>query len=530
MQTLLNTSIQTDVDSWLRKSIAAGLNDTPVIPKLSFRDWLSEFYFLKDGAFSLAGYEPLEKLYADESQEIIYMKSAQCGVSEMLVAFSFYFPMTFRENVFYAMPAKDQISDFVQGRVDPRVDDSVRLQKFISKTDNIGLKQVGLNYIYYRGSQNRRQIITVDAGLLIIDEFDEVVQDHIPVMEKRLGNSKYKLKRKAGVPSYFETGIHAEYLQSDQMEYHFKCGKCGKNQVPDWSKNISPAPTRDRGVDIPAKVDLVCLDCGAVLDRSQMGEWIAGNPGAMKRGYHISKLMFASTDLRALWIEYQNTRNLRDFFNSNLGVPFAAEGGKLDDSMLLACCEDFKIEKPTGCDMGVDVGGLLHVRINQIKDDKKYAVFIGAVKDFEELDSLMKRFDVSRCVIDGLPETRKAKEFAERFPGRVYLAYYSIDDPNKTYEAKKGDRPLRVNINRVRAMDETGNEFIERRKVLPINAREIPDYFDQLKAPQRVKEVNKDGNDVYRYIEGNKADHYYHADVYADIAGRLKSKIDISFI
>lgn len=506
---------------YLLNEIAKGLVDNPI--HRTFSEWLNENYFLNGEAFNLNARSPFEAIYADNSQHMAVMKSAQCGVSEYLIAYALYFPIEFRENVFYAMPAKEQVRDFVQGRVDPRIDDSTKLQELIHKTDNTGLKQVGLNFIYFRGSQNTRQIKTVDAGLLVLDEYDEMIQANISLMEKRLGDSKYKIIKKASTPTYFEYGIHQEYLESDQHEYFLKCDKCGKWQMPDWSLNITPAPTRDKSIPVPDSVDLICSDCKAPLNRSQHGEWRAQNPGALKRGYHISKLMFEITDLKALWREFQETRNLQDFYNSNLGVPYASSGGKLDDQILNACREDYKIDKPTNCTMGVDVGDLLNVRVSQRDGSKKRAVFIGTVKHFEELDTLMKRFDIRRCVIDGLPETREATKFAGRFPGRVYLAYYQLNDHNKTFEYKEADRvlktPAKVNINRNRAMDETGMRFVERENVIPMDANLIPNYFDQLKAPQKVKITDENGNEEYKYVEGNRADHYFHAEVYDDIAG-----------
>jgi hypothetical protein len=511
----------------LLDEIARKLADKSLAEKMSFKDWLHENYFIDGQRFGFEGWQPLEQVYYDTHPDMVIMKSAQCRISEYLIAYSLYFPLQNEENVFYAMPAKDQIRDFVQGRVDPRIDDSFRLQELIRKTDNTGLKQVGLNFIYFRGSQNTRQIKTVDAGLLILDEYDEMIQMNVPIMEKRLGDSKYKIKKRASTPTYFEYGIHQEYIESDQHEYFLKCDKCGKWQVPDWSKNITPAPTRDKATPIPDKVELICADCKAPLDRKQMGEWRAQNPGALKRGYHISKLIFAVTDLKALWIDYQTTRNLQDFFNGNLGLPYAVEGGKLDDLSLNACREDYKIEKAVNCSMGVDVGDLLHVRVSMKDGDKKKAVFIGTRKHFEELDQLMKQFDVRHCIIDGLPETREAAKFAARFPGRVFLAYYLLKDPNKTFEFKRDDKPMKVLINRNRAMDETGNRFIERENVIPMNANTIPGYYDQLKAPQRVKQINADGNEVYNFVEGNKADHFFHAEVYDDIASQGQKNYQI---
>ena len=39
---------------------------------------------------------------------------------------------------------------------------------------------------------------------------------------------------------------------------------------------------------------------------------------------------------------------------------------------------------------------------------------LATCQDFGDLDKLMERFRVARCVIDGLPETHATREFAKR--------------------------------------------------------------------------------------------------------------------
>jgi len=65
--------------------------------------------------------------------------------------------------------------------------------------------------------------------------------------------------------------------------------------------------------------------------------------------------------------------------------------------------------------MGVDQGKDLHVVIGKRGWDKSRMVHLGVYKDWEDLDRLMKSFNVSRCVVDALPETRTAK-IGQGFP------------------------------------------------------------------------------------------------------------------
>jgi hypothetical protein len=76
--------------------------------------------------------------------------------------------------------------------------------------------------------------------------------------------------------------------------------------------------------------------------------------------------------------------------------------------------------------MGVDTGKQLHVVILRCNDDdgyKQHLIHLGVYHDFHDLDPLMKRYQIEKCVIDGLPETHAARTFADgggcQDPGRV---------------------------------------------------------------------------------------------------------------
>ena len=49
--------------------------------------------------------------------------------------------------------------------------------------------------------------------------------------------------------------------------------------------------------------------------------------------------------------------------------------------------------------------------------ETEHLVHLVVCQDFVELDQLMERFKVERCVIDGLPETHATRDFARRHRG-----------------------------------------------------------------------------------------------------------------
>jgi hypothetical protein len=76
---------------------------------------------------------------------------------------------------------------------------------------------------------------------------------------------------------------------------------------------------------------------------------------------------------------------------------------------------------------------------------------------------------------------------------------------------------LKINLDRVRTLDDTLGRFYAGELTLPANAREIPDYYAHLKATIRVLEDGPGGQRVARYIESGP-DHLAHAENYCGVA------------
>jgi hypothetical protein len=69
------------------------------------------------------------------------------------------------------------------------------------------------------------------------------------------------------------------------------------------------------------------------------------------------------------------------------------------------------------CTMGVDTGKELHCVVSRrpkAGEKQREVLFIGTRQHYSELDELMRRFNVRRCVIDALPEIHATREFANR--------------------------------------------------------------------------------------------------------------------
>jgi hypothetical protein len=150
-------------------------------------------------------------------------------------------------------------------------------------------------------------------------------------------------------------------------------------------------------------------------------------------------------------------------------------------------------------------------------------VRIGTLRDFEELDGVMASFPGS-CIIDALPETRKAREFAVRHPRRVYLCTYVATDTTSGFVVDPD--AMTVKVHRTQSMDDSHASWIRGESRLPRDAASVPDFYNQMCAPTRVFE-RKGETDSGRFVwrEGEQADHYRHADNYSYLAMKIAQTV-----
>jgi hypothetical protein len=137
----------------------------------------------------------------------------------------------------------------------------------------------------------------------------------------------------------------------------------------------------------------------------------------------------------------------------------------------------------------------------------------------------MRDFQVNYCIIDAHPERRKAFEFASRFWGMVRLCFYVVGISGKQIHLSDAAEPS-VNVDRTSWLDLSLGRFRSGNIRIPRNVD--LEYRDQLKAPIRIYDKDKDGNPVGVYSSGNNADHYAHARNYAEIALTLAVSVGSS--
>jgi hypothetical protein len=491
--------------------------------KLTLLEWSEAFRMEEGEPLDFEAFPFQRELYQAfgdrDLPSVDVMKSAQCGISAAAVSLALYAADVWGANVLYVLPTTELAESFSDTRVRPAIASSPYLSGRLQETNTKSLKQLGVANIYFTGSGSDRQAISVPADLLVLDEYDRLDRPRLPLFDRRLASPKsMKLRRRFSNPSYPEDGIHGLYLASDQRTWLIRCRRC-RHEAPISYEQID-------GSHYLREEDAkrVCGRCGRPLGPGVIaaGRWVAARPEQSRRGYHVSRLIVPGDVMAELVAEHAKGAEdeIAAHYNFDLGLPFAPRGGSLDRDRVLACRREWTCPSSyrgsQWVTAGVDVGGVLHVRISAWSEQGAVPLFIGEVPDFEALELLWNAYNVNFGLIDERPEERKARDFCDRFRGRAKMIRWSGDEQRHDIVEPEGERL--VIVRRTWAMDTTVAEVTAQTRLLP---KDLPrGYLAQMTSPHRVTETqDKTGRKVTRYVH-TTADDYFLAETH-DVVARL---------
>ena len=482
-------------------------------------EWAAGRIRLEGRPFSFEGHEYLRAIYDDTSPHVVLSKAAQIGGTTWAILRSLHACLT-GLNVIYFFPTRTDVLEFSKSRVGPLLDDNPLLSKLMTDTDSAGLKRIGDAHLYLRGMQSTVGMKSVPADMVVFDELDEAPPAAKTMAKERLAHSDYKRLIELSNPSLPDYGIDERYQKSDQRHWTLKCPACGQ-----WTSPVKAFPTKV-GEDvrvIQQREDgshyLACIKCSAELDPT-MGEWVADYPRRKIHGYRISQLFSPKVDPGEILEEYRTTRFLDRFYNLKIGIPWADLERRLDVPAVLGLCgEEPMLEQAQSGSyaMGVDTGKLLHVVIlqNAKHEEPRQLIHLAVCQDFEDLDGLMRAFPVSRCVIDGLPETHATRAFAQRHHGRVFLSFFNESQRGAPKWDEEGQI---VQVNRTEALDASRAAVREKRLALPRCSPRVEEFARQMAADAKVlHEDEATGIRKYRYVKTGE-NHFSLAFTYAWLA------------
>ncbi len=311
-----------------------------IIVANSLTEYAQKFFYLDGQPFCLKNRPHLEVPYNHNKKKTLFLFSRQAEKSTTLAAKSLCRSLLcphFR--TLYIAPRETQVKQFVNQKLAQFSNSPVVRANFVNKGCASGF--------FYRTFSNgsdytlRSAFLSADgargisADSLYIDEFQDILRDHLPVIESALQHGKdwAKYRELAGTPKSLQNHIEFEWRKSLQYEWAIKCEGCNRYNILDKS-NIG-------------KNFMICSHCGKQI-HSYNGQWVCTNREGTFPAFRICYLMVPwavwsdPNDKEAVGV-IQMFENWPDdkFLNEVLAISADSANIPITMDQLKAACEPF---------------------------------------------------------------------------------------------------------------------------------------------------------------------------------------------
>ena len=414
-------------------------------------------------------------IYRDFSPKLVICKAAQVGATTMETLKLLWAVRNKGLDAIYCLPTYEDVNTMVGSKVNRIIAQNPILQEWTKDKDTIDQKQIGDNYIHWRGTWTSKAAIMVSSDWNLYDEIDASKPDVVEQYATRLQHSKYKYEHYFSHPSAQGTGIDKFWEKSDQKHWFIMCRQCGEEQFLEWPRSIR----QDDGF-------FICKSCGGEISDNdrRRGRWVAKFRNKEYSGYWIPLLICPWVSGKEI-LSYKEDKSEEYFYNKVLGLPFVGGGNKLTRQHFFQNLteENLYPETHERVVMGLDTGTQLYYVLGSEKGLFNY----GVARDYGEIEEMMKRWPRMIVVADQGGDLIGVRSLKEKYPGRVYLCVFT-ENKNTKEEAKWGrkDDTGWVQVDRNRTMSEVVASFQDKR--IPVQGREEEweEYFSHWSNLTRV--------------------------------------------
>lgn len=484
MQISLNKAASFNAISWILANRIVNENGSPI-----------EF---KDHAF-------LVDPYLDNAERQAIRKCSQIGWSTLAILRSFHLARYGGANIIHTFPSRNMAKDFVVPKVDPLIMRNPTIKKMIG-VDSMSLKQVGGRFIYYRGSYETTEAISISAHILINDEFDRSNQKVLKTYRSRLDDAKRERPElgwewrfsNPSIPGY---GVDALWQKSDQKHWFVKCRKCGYEWYLNFPDNIDFKKKRK-----------ICAKCHTIYNKEDLinGRWVKKKLKPKVSGYWISQMFVPWISAEKIIEDSEEDPEV--FHNFTLGLPYVSKDTSVSREAILGCCIP-GYNPRTNVAIGVDNGRVKHYVIGN-----RFGIFeMGNTTSWGDIEDLRRKYSAV-MVIDALPYPEMPNKLAERYRGKVFVHYYNTDKKSTDVIRWDDNKPM-VKSDRTKMIDSVVADINAKDIAYNLTPTALEQYIYHCEQIYRVIELTPQGikKPKWKVIE-NRPDHYFHATVYWRIA------------
>ena len=478
--------------------------------KLNPAMWVLDNKFVNENQkpFEFSKHRFMLQPYADSSPDQVIMKSAQVGWSVAAILKTIHAAKYLGLNVIYVLPTRNVVHDFVTPKVNPMIERNPVIAAMVKGSNSTSLKQVGDRFVYFRGSFHEGEAISTTADLIVADEYDRSDQNVLTVYQSRLQASDWGWFWRFSNPSLPGFGVHELFLESDQMHWFITCSHCKHQWFMDMEHDRQ---TKNHFIDEIEKV-YRCGKCLKVLadgDR-QNGQWIPKYPGRKKRGYWLSQLMIPWVSAEKI-LDQQSQMSIEVFHNFVLGLPYQASEFMINrESMLNACSP--QLANKRNVVIGCDSGKTKHWVMGNDQGIFSY----GKTDSWDDIERLINMYKAT-CVIDALPDFTVPEQLSRKYPGQVFVHYYSPDNSNSMdiSKRKEGVDFGVLQSDRTKLFDVLAADIVSRKIKFFQNPKDLEDLIYHCEQAYRVVEPDTKGIMKARWeTKVNRPDHWLHAMAY----------------
>lgn len=514
--------------------------------------WITENTFINGKHYTYKDHEYQKRIVDDPSKELVYLKAAQLGLSEISLRMALGLVMTTHGglNLAYVFPTAGFASQYSQTRFQPIINSSPLLKASMTTEDLDGaaVKTFGPNRaIYFKGaSAGTSSAISTSLDAIIFDELSFADPTIVGDYTSRLIHSKHKIKIKLSTPTWPGDPISTAFKASRRWFNFCKCSHCGESFIPDfyqhvrvpkWDKHLDEITSENLHTTDYQNAKLHCPRCDEVPSL-QVGfrHWECENPSEVHiaTGYKISPFDAPNVISVPYLIEASTSyASKTSFRNFSLGeCASSSENGVTESDMDLIGVEGTGTPF-TSHVMGCDLGHTNHIVVAGVGPDMKMGVVhyerVPLNRFRERYFALAAEYRVTVKVSDIQPWTDLIMSLSASDPG-LYGASYITKQGLDLFEVRQreGDfsealGPLKqVSINRTAIFDRLLVEIRESR----IWIRKTQDW-DIFKAHaidmKRASATLRSGEFTSVWQKSSKGfDHFFHALAYCFTASQMR--------
>ena len=499
--------------------------------------------------FSFLGHEYQERILRDKAQDIVIVKSAQMGISEMSARLALAkCALIDGFSVIYTLPSASAAANFMKTRIDPVVMSSPYLSELISAdVDNAGVKRFGDSYLYLKGCQVDRQAISVPADMLVTDEVDNSDLDVMTLFHSRLIHSKYANTVSLSTPTIPGYGISRLFDQSKRKVNLCKCTHCNEWFQPDYFQHVR-IPNCDKPLDRITKTDfadptfrwaeafVACPKCGRPADlMPENREWVEENQNDafVASGYRVSPFdcptVIKVPNLVKSSADYER---FSDFCNQRLGIAKEDTEVSLSREEVARAIVDNADTSGASYVMGVDLGMTCWVTVAAVFYDNSLCIVhvepVPMQRLFERFGELVAKYRVRAQVIDHAPYTELVYRLQQRHPNAFASVYVTGKSAElmavreKEENADKAQLDLRqVNVQRNNGLSLVA-DMLKTGQITKLRCQHDAVWIAHMLDQKRVRKFMN--NELqFVWVKTTGQDHLSHSLLYAVIASKLLS-------